>query len=212
MLYNVCLLFKDHVRLVNIIPKNLENIDDIQDSIFWLFAKVICALVGFELITFSETYVESCLFFSLGRTTPTGNPYQNQSSKEFEGEAYVCPPELILPPDVILPEFDRQAAIIERTAIFIARNNAQMEIVLKTKQSNNPQFKFLNYDDKLNPFYKELVKLIKSGRYIPRHRPNTSDSSKTDSDSNRNDVISRLKALPIYLRFCNFFIECSVCF
>ncbi|VUZ46056.1 unnamed protein product, partial [Hymenolepis diminuta] len=63
-----------------------------------------------------------------------------------------------------------------------------MEIVLKTKQSNNPQFKFLNYDDKLNPFYKELVKLIKSGRYIPRHRPHTSDSSKTDIDSNRNDT------------------------
>ncbi|VDL57443.1 unnamed protein product, partial [Hymenolepis diminuta] len=123
-----------------------------------------------------------------GRTTPTSNPDQNQSSKEFEGEAYVCPPELILPPDLILPEFDRQAAIIEKTAIFIARNNAQMEIVLKTKQSNNPQFKFLNYDDKLNPFYKELVKLIKSGRYIPRHRPHTSDSSKTDIDSNRNDT------------------------
>nr|CDS34449.1 splicing factor arginine:serine rich 8 [Hymenolepis microstoma] len=113
---------------------------------------------------------------------PIGSPDRNQASKEFEGEPYICPPELILPPDMILPEFDRQAAIIEKTAIFIARNNAQMEIVLKTKQSNNPQFKFLNYDDKLNPFYKQLVKLIKSGRYIPRHRPNTSDSSKTDSD------------------------------
>ncbi|KAM7541165.1 hypothetical protein Aperf_G00000030099 [Anoplocephala perfoliata] len=107
---------------------------------------------------------------------------QNQVSKDYGGEPYICPPELILPSDMILPEFDRQAAIIEKTAIFIARNNAQMEIVLKTKQSNNPQFKFLNYDDKLNPFYKELVKLIKSGRYIPRHRPNL-DTSKTEYDS-----------------------------
>ncbi|VDO03160.1 unnamed protein product [Rodentolepis nana] len=116
------------------------------------------------------------------QTKPIDSPDRNQASKEFEGEPYICPPELILPPDMILPEFDRQAAIIEKTAIFIARNNAQMEIVLKTKQSNNPQFKFLNFDDKLNPFYKELVKLIKSGRYIPRHRPNTSDSSKADSE------------------------------
>lgn len=122
------------------------------------------------------------------QTKPIDSPDQNQASKEFEGEPYICPPELILPPDMILPEFDRQAAIIEKTAIFIARNNAQMEIVLKTKQSNNFQFKFLNYDDKLNPFYKELVKLIKSGRYIPRHRPNTSDSSKIDSEFIGDDI------------------------
>lgn len=89
---------------------------------------------------------------------------------------------------MVLPEFDRQAAIIEKTAIFIARNNAQMEIILKTKQSNNPQFKFLNYDDKLNPFYKELVKLIKLGRYIPKHRPNKLEDSKTGTDSNQCDV------------------------
>lgn len=123
---------------------------------------------------------------------------QNQLPKEYDGEPYVCPPELILPSDMILPEFDRQAAIIEKTAIFIARNNAQMEIVLKTKQSNNPQFKFLNYDDKLNPFYKELVKLIKSGRYIPRHRPNL-DASKPEGGSTETDVSSVSKAFLITL-------------
>lgn len=90
---------------------------------------------------------------------------------EPENAPYVCPPELILSSSMVMPEFERQAAIIERTAVFIARNNTQMEIVLKTKQAGNPQFKFLNYDDNLNPFYKEMVKLIKTGRYIPRRRP-----------------------------------------
>ena len=46
-----------------------------------------------------------------------------------------------------------------------------MEIVLKAKQSKNPLFNFLNYGDKLNPYYKELMGLIKTGRYIPRLRP-----------------------------------------
>ncbi len=93
------------------------------------------------------------------------------TKEEPDDEPYVCPPDLLLSPGVILPEFERQAAIIERTAVFIARNNTQMEIVLKTKQAGNPQFKFLNFDDKLNPFYKEMVRLIKTGRYIPKRRP-----------------------------------------
>ncbi|KAL5111155.1 hypothetical protein TcWFU_000392 [Taenia crassiceps] len=111
---------------------------------------------------------------------------ENETSKDHECEPYVCPPDLVLPSGIALPDFERQAAIIEKTAVFIARNNAQMEIVLKTKQSRNPQFNFLNYGDKLNPFYKELVKLIKTGRYIPRQRPfsNTSRPSDPDADVN----------------------------
>ncbi|KAL5971591.1 hypothetical protein TSMEX_000625 [Taenia solium] len=114
---------------------------------------------------------------------------QNETSKDHECEPYVCPPDLVLPSGMALPDFERQATIIEKTAVFIARNNAQMEIVLKTKQSRNPQFSFLNYDDKLNPFYKELVKLIKAGRYIPRQRPlsNTIRPSDQDTDANADE-------------------------
>ncbi|VDN09692.1 unnamed protein product, partial [Dibothriocephalus latus] len=92
------------------------------------------------------------------------------SSKNSDNAPYVCPPELVLPPYMVLPQTDRQAAIIERTAVFIARNSTQMEIVLKAKQASNSQFQFLNYDSELNPFYKELVKLIKAGRYFPKIR------------------------------------------
>ena len=42
-----------------------------------------------------------------------------------------------------------------------------MEIVLKTKQANNPQFDFLKYDHYLNPYYRHLISMIKSGKYRP---------------------------------------------
>lgn len=58
-------------------------------------------------------------------------------------------------------------AIIEKTASFVAKQGVQMEIILKTKQKNNQQFEFLNYDNELNPYYRHLVKVIKQGKYQP---------------------------------------------
>ncbi|CAL8098080.1 unnamed protein product [Calicophoron daubneyi] len=86
-------------------------------------------------------------------------------------EPYVCPPELQGLRDVCLPKTDKQAQIIERTAVFVARQGNQMEIVLKAKQKDNPMFSFLNFDHELNGFYKEMVKLIRQGRYVPKIRP-----------------------------------------
>lgn len=63
-------------------------------------------------------------------------------------------------------------SIIEKTATFICKQGTQMEIVLKMKQKNNPQFEFLNYDNELNPYFKHLVSIMKDGRYIPAaHQP-----------------------------------------
>ena len=42
-----------------------------------------------------------------------------------------------------------------------------MEIMLKTKQAGNSQFDFLKFDDVLNPYYKHMVHMIKSGKYKP---------------------------------------------
>ena len=40
-----------------------------------------------------------------------------------------------------------------------------MEIVLKTKQSGNVQFGFLNFDHPLYPFYQHVIKMVQGGSY-----------------------------------------------
>lgn len=65
------------------------------------------------------------------------------------------------------PTCMKENARIEKTASFIAQHGIQMEIMLKTKQAGNPQFDFLHFDDKLNPYYKHVVSMIKSGKYKP---------------------------------------------
>lgn len=62
-------------------------------------------------------------------------------------------------------------SIIEKTAFFISKQSGQMEIVLKTKQSGNPQFAFLNFDNYLNPYYKFILGKIKEGVFKPAEEP-----------------------------------------
>ena len=42
-----------------------------------------------------------------------------------------------------------------------------MEILIRTKQSNNPQFSFLSIDGELHPYYKLMLEAIKSGKINP---------------------------------------------
>ncbi|CAH8568430.1 uncharacterized protein DC041_0002345 [Schistosoma bovis] len=112
---------------------------------------------------------------------PNGDEsYANKGSTEpgineqHSEEPYNCPPELQqLLSNFQLPESDKQAHIIEKTAVFVSRQGSQMEIVLKAKQNKNPLFGFLTYDHPLNPFYKEIVRLISQGRYVPKPRQTT---------------------------------------
>ncbi len=76
-------------------------------------------------------------------------------------------------------------AVIEKTASFISTAGVQMEIILKTKQSNNRQFDFLKYDHYLNPYYRHLIILIKSGKYRP-NVDTTSNSNNQKKKSNKN--------------------------
>lgn len=58
-------------------------------------------------------------------------------------------------------------AIIEKTARFIASQGPQMEILIKAKQSNNPQFEFLNQNNRYNKYYKHVLNALKGGNYPP---------------------------------------------
>ncbi|XP_041971765.1 protein suppressor of white apricot isoform X2 [Aricia agestis] len=82
-------------------------------------------------------------------------------------EPFEAPPELKhqLPDDMVLPESLKQHAIIEKTAKFIASQGVQMEILIKAKQGDNPQFKFLNKDSHLHPYYLALIGLVKVGKW-----------------------------------------------
>lgn len=57
--------------------------------------------------------------------------------------------------------------LIVKTASFVAKQGLQAEILLKTKQSTNTQFGFLNYENHLNPYYKHLVQLIRENKIDP---------------------------------------------
>lgn len=53
-----------------------------------------------------------------------------------------------------------------------------MEILIKAKQSNNPQFSFLSIDGVLHPYYKLVLEAIKSGKYNPDKQPDKDESGK----------------------------------
>ncbi|KAL4708334.1 hypothetical protein ACJJTC_018452 [Scirpophaga incertulas] len=71
----------------------------------------------------------------------------------------------LLPADMVLPETLKQNAIIEKTSMFVANQGAQMEILIKAKQGDNPQFQFMNKDSTLHPYYTALIGLVKAGTW-----------------------------------------------
>ena len=92
-----------------------------------------------------------------------------QTAESAEPEPiFKAPEELQIPPDMEIPDSEKQHAIIEKTAKFIAGHGVQMEIIIKTKQTKNTQFNFLHFEDPLSNYYKHMVKMIKSGKYKPK--------------------------------------------
>lgn len=51
-----------------------------------------------------------------------------------------------------------------------------MEVLIKAKQSKNPQFAFLSVDGALHPYYKLMLEAIKSGKYNPEKLPEKEES------------------------------------
>ncbi|XP_061163357.1 splicing factor, suppressor of white-apricot homolog [Saccostrea echinata] len=106
-----------------------------------------------------------------------GFSYEQQQQDEYaeyyqaiseEEKPFTVPSELNLPEDITPPSTEKSNAIILKTAKFVAKQGAQMEILIKTKQANNSQFDFLHFENPLNPYYKHMVKMIKSGKYKPK--------------------------------------------
>ncbi|KAH9629796.1 hypothetical protein HF086_009923 [Spodoptera exigua] len=78
---------------------------------------------------------------------------------EVDEEPFIPTPAFraLLPIDTVFPETLKQNAIIEKTAKFIASQGAQMEILIKAKQGDNPQFNFLNRDSNKPPENEEYL-------------------------------------------------------
>ena len=66
------------------------------------------------------------------------------------------------------PTTNKLHNIIEKTALFISQQGTQMEIRIKINQKNNPYFAFMDFNDRLHPYYKHLLRVITSGNYTPK--------------------------------------------
>lgn len=107
-------------------------------------------------------------------------------------EVYVPHPKFVIPSGMDLPETTKVHAIIEKTAKFIAGQGAQMEILIKAKQANNPLFEFLNQNSRLNRFYKHMLQTMKDGKY-----PEVSDRV-TDAPTENNETQMQGTSMPDY--------------
>ncbi|GFT23482.1 hypothetical protein NPIL_195171 [Nephila pilipes] len=102
--------------------------------------------------------------------------------EEPEDELYQVPEGLTVPKEMEVPYNMKIHTIIEKTAEFVSEQGGQMEIIIKMKQQSNPQFAFMHLDNPLYPYYKHLVKVIKSGDYKPAPRRKVSRSEDEDDD------------------------------
>ncbi|XP_076236124.1 suppressor of white-apricot [Calliopsis andreniformis] len=114
------------------------------------------------------------------------SPKQSEGSQE-EDQAFVPPPDLEIPEGILLPETQKLNAIITKTALFISRQGGQMEILIKAKQANNPQFSFLSIDGRLHQYYRYVLDAIKSGKYNPEKQPEKEESEPEEGSSDEDD-------------------------
>ncbi|XP_046469261.1 splicing factor, suppressor of white-apricot homolog isoform X1 [Neodiprion pinetum] len=116
----------------------------------------------------------------------TNSPKPSDGSQEDEDQAFIPPPELQIPEDMVVPETQKLNAIITKTALFISQQGGQMEVLIKAKQANNSQFSFLSIDGPLHPYYRHVLAAIKDGKYNPEKQPEK-EQSETEDESDGDD-------------------------
>ena len=66
-------------------------------------------------------------------------------------------PTTFLQTEAEAPSLSTLANVLEKTAEFIAKNGAQMEILMRAKEAGNLKFQFLNPDNPYHPIYKQVL-------------------------------------------------------
>lgn len=74
-----------------------------------------------------------------------------------------------------------------------------MEILIKAKQSNNPQFEFLNLNSRLNPFYKHALQSMQNNTY-PFGPPPAPESQPSSDNGNEDSMHSSESSMSAYFR------------
>lgn len=121
-----------------------------------------------------------------GDAAGTGpKPEDEESQDGLDAEPFVAREGFYIPPKMEVPDNMKQHAVIEKTAKFISSQGIQMEILLKAKQSNNPQFSFLIHDDRLWPYYKHVLEAIKTNVY-----PETTEKETISKEKDTENAMS----------------------
>lgn len=108
--------------------------------------------------------------YSYVEEKPEMGPMKEEVEIE-DDRPFVPSPMLDIPVNMALPGTMKHNTVIEKTAMFISSHGAQMEIILKAKQSGNPMFDFLTFGNALHGYYRLILSYIKAGRYVPQGNP-----------------------------------------
>ncbi|ESO03069.1 hypothetical protein HELRODRAFT_173948 [Helobdella robusta] len=114
-----------------------------------------------------------------------------RASTPDTSDPYIAHPSYLLPDNILLPDSMKMHTIIEKTASFISSHGGQMEVIMRTKQKNNPQFNFLTPGDALNEYYKHMLSIIKNKQYLPlSQQPSTSLSDQSRDEPDKHVEVS----------------------
>ncbi|KAL1502721.1 hypothetical protein ABEB36_007825 [Hypothenemus hampei] len=107
--------------------------------------------------------------------------------REEIDEPYKPSPILDVPVDINIPKTVKEYTRIEKTALFVCKQGLQMEILIKAKQADNPQFSFLTLQDPLYKFYRHLLEVFKNGRYQPQYDKKPEPPKQITKDDDAHD-------------------------